>query len=97
MKIVLYILALATALIGALGLYGEYLYFTDDPNNQSRYQALVFAAMPPIVFSPVLILFGACYWWSRNRISKADAILLNLSTVPLLFSLIILVGTSLFE
>jgi hypothetical protein len=97
MKIVLYCLALATVLIGALGLYGECQYLTDDPNNQSRYQAMFFAAMPPIVLSPVLILFGVCYWWFRNRLSKADAILLNISTIPLLLSLTLLIGLSIFQ
>ena len=40
MKALLYLLALATILIGVVGLLGEFSYLTDDKANNSRYQYL---------------------------------------------------------
>ena len=96
MKVLLYSLAIATLVAGVLGLYGEYQYLTDDSSNQSRYQAMHFAAIPPIVFSPGLVLFGVCYWRLRARLSSVDAVVLNVFTLPLLLSLVVLVGVSAF-
>jgi hypothetical protein len=88
MKVLLYFLALGTTLIGVVGLLGEYQYLTGDKTNNSRYQSMHLAVMPPLLLSPGLILFGVRYWWMKPRLSKLDAILLNLSVVPLLVSIV---------
>jgi hypothetical protein len=96
MKALLYFLALGTILMGLVGLLGEYQYLTGDTANHSRYQSMHLAVMPPLLLSPVLILFGVCYWWMKPRLSKLDAILLNLSVVPLLLSIVGIVVVSIY-